>query len=163
MAGTDDVVTNLLAGVQNMGLVAQNMSSIVVSAGTAVTQLTTIGTATVALGTALGTLNTAIGTLTIVTLGASLGGTASPSMTIASAVSTTSALVVSANSTRVNIMFHSSSASAVDMWVTPSTITAVVGRGLLLRGGSTVMIPSTCGWNAITTTGTTVLTVLEFF
>lgn len=102
--------------------------------------------------------------LVAATLGASLGGTTmSPTVTIASAVATASLFVVAANSTRINIMFHSPVSAGADIYVVPSTMTAVIGQGLLVKPGSSVMIPSTCGWNAIATTGSQVLTIVEFF
>lgn len=102
-------------------------------------------------------------TLIPVTLGATPGGTTSPKVTIATAVGTTSALVIAANSSRLTISFHSPNPNGVNMWVVPSTFTAVVGQGILVLPGATVPLPSTCGWNAIATTGSAnVLTIIEF-
>lgn len=105
-----------------------------------------------------------IGALVPATLGATpFAGIATPIMTIATAVATGSQLVIAAATARITIMFHSPVPGADDMWVVPSTIVAVAGRGILLQAGSTVIMPSTCGWNAIATTGSQVLTIVEFF
>lgn len=111
----------------------------------------------------IGQLVKLINTLIPATLGATPGGTTSPKVTIATAVGTTSALVIAANSARLTINFHSPNPNGNNMWVAPSTMTAVAGQGILVLPGATVPISSTCGWNAIATTGSAnVLTIIEF-
>lgn len=114
------------------------------------------GTLTLSLGTAIGRLATA-------TLGGNLGGTTNPTATVVTNIGTASALVIAANSARLGITFHSPAPAAVDMWVVPQAITAVAGRGIRIVAGDRFTCPSTCGWNAIATTGSAnVLTILEF-
>lgn len=104
----------------------------------------------------------AIGALATATLGANTGTTSSPAFANAT-VGTTSLLVIAANSSRIRIAFHSPNPSAPNMWVVPSSATAVAGQGVLVLPGSTVLIPATCGWNAIATSGAAnMLTVLEW-
>lgn len=134
-----DLISTLKGVVQNLGQVHSDITAL--NSG---------------IGTALGAVATA-------TLGAALGSTNNPTATIVTNLSTTSLLVVSANSARVGITFHSPDPAGVNMWLAPSTITAVAGRGLLLTPGGSLNMPSTCGWNAIATTGSgNVLTILEF-
>ena len=135
-AGADNVNSTLQGIVRNLGQLVTN-------------------TSTDGIVTALGSIATA-------TLGANIGTTSSPAFTNAT-VGTASLLVVAANSSRLNIAFHSPNPSAANMWVVPSAATAVAGRGVLVLPGGTVLIPSTCGWNAIATSGSSnMLTVLEW-
>lgn len=138
-ASLSDLVSTLKGGVQNLGQLVQS------------------------LGTSSASVAAAVGALATATLGANLGGTSNPSATIVTNVGTSSLLVVAANSARINIAFHSPNPGGVNMWVVPSAATAVAGRGVLVLPGGTVRIPSTCGWNAIATSGSSnVLTILEW-
>lgn len=133
-AGANDVNNTLKSVVQQLGALATS-------------------TATDGVTTALGVLATA-------TLGANIGTTTSPAFTNAT-VGTSSVLVIAANSSRLNIAFHSPNPSAPNMWVSPAT--AVAGQGVLVLPGGTVLIPSTCTWFAIATSGSSnALTVLEW-
>lgn len=135
-AGANDVNSTLKGVVQQLGALVTN-------------------TSTDGITSALGALATA-------TLGANIGTTSSPAFTNAT-VGTSSLLVIAANSSRINIAFHSPNPAAANMWVVPSAATAVAGQGVLVLPGGTVLIPSTCAWNAIATSGSSnMLTVLEW-
>ena len=135
-AGADNVNSTLQGIVRNLGQLVTN-------------------TSTVDITNALAALATA-------TLGANIGSTNNPGVSIAT-VGTASLLVVAANSTRLTIAFHSPNPAAANMWVVPSNATAVAGRGVLVLPGGTVMFPSTCGWNAIATSGSAnMLSVMEW-
>jgi hypothetical protein len=135
-AGADNLNSTLKGVVANLGQLVTN-------------------TATDGIVSALGALATA-------TLGANIGTTTSPAFTNAT-VGTASVLIVAANSTRINIAFISPNPAAANMWIVPSTTTAVAGQGVLILPGGSVEFPSTCGWNAIATSGSSnMLTVLEW-
>lgn len=101
--------------------------------------------------------------------GVSLSTTVSPTVTMVTTIgSSASAQVIAANKSRRHIEFYNPVAASSTVFLMPANLSAANNQGIPIGGGSSYIpqtwLNVTCAWNAISSTsGTSVLTVVEFF